>query len=328
MPDARVAAPRGVRMPPSSEAAEAPDRPLPAIGFLLLAMLIFVAMDGMAKYLAQSMAPQQIVFARFSIVSMLLVPALLRYRGDRPWKTAMPLMHCIRGLLLIGSSMLFVFALVHLPLELATAIGFVSPLFVTALSIPLLGEQVGPRRWMAVGVGFIGVLIVLRPGSAAFQLAMLLPVLSSFCWALSLIITRRMRGSERPLTILTYSTAIGLVALAGFALPIWRAPEPFEWALLACIGAGHVVAQYSVIRAFTLGRATLLAPFSYSTIIWATLIGALVFGTLPDAPTVTGTMVLVFAGLYVLHRERVRTSTATVPGASISVAAEKPAESD
>lgn len=305
------------------DVAESNDRPVPAIAFFLLAMLTFVAMDGIAKYLAQSMAPEQIVFARFSIVSLLLVPVLLHYRRDRPWSTGMPVLHGIRGLLLVGSSMLFVLALVHLPLETATAIGFVSPLFVTALSIPLLNERVGPRRWMAVGVGFIGVLIVLRPGGAEFQLAMLLPILSSFCWALSLIITRRMRGSERPLTILTFSTLVGFIAVSGFALPLWRSPEAFEWALLVCIGAGHVVAQYSVIRAFTLGRASMLAPFSYSTIVWATLIGALVFGTLPDVPTVVGTMVLVIAGLYVLHRERVTTSTTTVPGASIGAATEK-----
>jgi drug/metabolite transporter (DMT)-like permease len=307
-------------------AIDSNDRPAAAIAFLLLAMLIFVTMDGMSKYLVQTMAPVQIVFARFSVVSLLLVPALWRYRRDRPWSTGMPVLHSIRGFLLIGSSMLFVLALIYLPLEMATAIGFVSPLFVTALSIPLLKERVGPRRWLAVGVGFIGVLIVLRPGGAAFQLAMLLPILSSFCWALSLIITRRMRSSERPLTILTYSTLVGFIAVSGFALPVWRSPETFEWALLVCIGAGHVVAQYSVIRAFTLGTASLLAPFSYSTIVWATLIGALVFGTLPDAPTVVGTIVLVIAGLYVLHRERVKTSTTTVPGASIAAATERQSE--
>ena len=310
MPDFRAEALMKKRASPPLGVADPNDRPGPAIAYALFAMFIFVSMDGMAKYLAQTMAPEQIVFARFGLVSLLLVLALWTYRRDRPWSTGMPILHCLRGILLVGASIFFLVALVHLPLETAMAIGFVSPLFVTALSVPILKEQVGMRRWLSVGVGFIGVLIVLRPGGTAFHFAMLLPICASFCWALSLIITRRMRTSESPLTILTYSTVVGFVAVSGFALPLWRPPEAFEWMLISCIAAGHVIAQYAVIRAFTIGKASLLAPFSYSTIVWATLIGAFVFGTLPDLPTVVGTMVLVISGLYVLHRERVASAKA------------------
>ena len=302
--------------------SDAAERPLPAILLVLLAMFLFTTTDGAAKYLAADMPPQQIIWVRYGVIVLILLPIIWRRRGEGLLRTGMPLQHVLRGLLLMVSGTIFIIALESLPLETATAIGFVSPFYVTALSIPLLGEKVGARRWAAVGVGFLGVLVILRPGGEAFQWAMLLPLTSSFCWALGLIITRRMRGSERALTILVYSSLVGWIASAPLALPVWRAPSGLEWSLLLLVGTFNALAQYLVIRAFMMASASLLAPFSYSTILWAVLIGAAVFGTLPDRPTVAGALVLVAAGLYVWHRERVRTAPATVPNAALSEAAE------
>ena len=279
-----------------------------AIGMLVLAMLLFISTDGISKYLSTSMTTQQIIWARYAVIMAIVVPLMWR-RGSRGLlRTRNLLLHALRGVLLLLSSILFVFALRELPLELCTAISFASPLYVTALSIPLLHEKVGVRRWSAVGIGFLGVIVILRPGQAAFQWAMLLPLVSSFCWALGLIITRRMRGSEAPLTVLVYSSLVGWLLITPLALPVWDPPTGFEWLLLVAIGVMNAIGQYLVIRAFMMAPASMLAPFSYSAIVWAVLIGATVFGTFPDVPTLSGTLVLIAAGLYVWHRERVRSS--------------------
>ena len=281
------------------------DRPLLAIALVLAAMFLFIATDGAAKFLAASLAPQQIIWVRYAVIVAILLPIAWHRRRDRLLRTSHAPLHVLRGLLLMVSGMLFIFALERLPLALCTAIGFVSPLYVTALSIPILGESVGVRRWAAVVVGFIGVVIILRPGGVDFQPAMLIPLVSSFCWALGLTITRYMHASEHALTILIYSSVVGFVASAPIALPVWVAPTTLQWLLLTAVGLLNALAQYLIIRAFLLAPASILAPFSYSTIVWATLIGAIVFNTLPDLPTVIGTIVLVVAGLYVWHRERV-----------------------
>jgi drug/metabolite transporter (DMT)-like permease len=310
----------------SSPAADPAERPLRAILLMLVAMFLFVTSDGATKYLAAGMTPQQIIFLRYGVIVAILLPLLWLRRGDRLLATRRPVLHVARGLLLMVSGTIFIFSLEDLPLEMATAIGFVSPFYVTALSIPLLGELVGVRRWCAVAVGFLGVLLILRPGGASFQWAMLLPLISSFCWALGLIMTRMMRGSERPLSILAYSSLIGLIGMAPLALPLWRPPDMVEWLLLVGIGVFNSIAQYLVIRAFMMASASMLAPFSYSTIVWAMLIGLVFFGSFPDAPTLAGTLVLVAAGLYVWHRERARTAPTTVPNAALSEAVEGDAE--
>jgi drug/metabolite transporter (DMT)-like permease len=302
------------------------ERPLAAIGLLLLAMFLFVTSDGAAKYLAASLSPQQIVWVRYGVVLVILLPILWHRRAERLLHTRRMALHVLRGLLLLASATLFISALRYLPLELATAIGFVSPLYVTALSIPLLGERVGPRRWAAVGIGFAGVLVILRPGASSFQWAMLLPLASSLCWAIALILTRLMRGTERALTILALSSLLGWIAIAPMAWPPWRAPTGLEWLLLLGVGVLNALGQYLVIHAFLMASASLLAPFSYSTLLWSVLIGALVFDSLPDPTTLTGALVLIGAGLYVWHRERVRHAAPTVPGASLAEAAEPPAD--
>jgi len=326
LPPATAAADAPSSAPTAAPGAPAPDQPLLAIGLLLGANFVFTAMDGLAKGLAGSgMAAEQIILLRYTLVSVLLVPALLRHWHGRPWHTSRPIAHIARGVLLIGSATMFVHAMVHLPLETATAIGFVSPLYVTALSIPFLGEKVGIRRWAAVGAGFVGVMIILRPGSEVFQPAMLIPLVSSLCWAAGLIITRQMRGTEKPLTILIWSTGAGMVAIAPLGIADWRDPTWGEWGFLAAIAACHIAGQYLTIRAFMLASASLIAPFAYSTLVWAILIGAFAFGSYPDGATLTGAGLLVAAGIYVWHRERKVTGKPTNPGGSIAevAAAEK-----
>lgn len=305
--------------------ADSGDRPGLAIALLLMAMAAFVTMDGFAKSLAgQGLAPELIVLWRYALVTAFLLPFIIRQRGRRPFRTSRHMLHILRGLLLLASAVLFIYAIRVLPLETSTAISFMSPLYVTALSIPFLGERVGIRRWLAVLLGLAGVLTIIRPWADSFHPAMLLPVLSSFCWACGLIITRAMRGAEPPFTILIWSTVSGFLAILPMGLVDWQMPNGMQLVKLAAIAACHLVGQYLTIRAFLLASASILAPFSYSTIIWATLIGAIFFHSLPDAPTIAGTAILFAAGLYVWHRERTLTRKVTVPGASISEAAAVP----
>lgn len=295
-------------------AADARHNLLAAIGLLLAAMLLFTLSDGSAKYLVGGgISPPQVLFVRYTVVVLVLAPALWLRRRDRPWYTHRAPLHVLRGLLLVGAALIFIFALRALPLALCTAISFASPLYVTALSMPILGESVGRRRWAAVGVGFLGVLVILRPGASAFQWAMLLPVVSSLCWALGLLITRLMRSSERALTVLAWSSVVGVLACAPLAVPLWQPPSTLQWAVLAGIGLGNALGQYLVINAFMMAQASLLAPFSYSSIVWSTLFGVIVFGNVPDAATFAGAAVLVGAGLYVWHRERARATVESEP---------------
>ena len=288
------------------------DKPLVAIGLFSLAMMMFSATDGAAKYLSSDIAPQQIIFLRFVIV-LILILLFCIYRGQ--WnilKTTQPTLQILRGLLLAVCSLIFYFALKHLPLELCAAIGFVSPLFVTALSIPFLGERVGLRRWIAVLIGLLSVLMILRPGGVSFQLAMLLPLGSSLCWAMALVLTRLMRGSEQALTVLAWSSLVGVATVSPLVWPVWVTPNASQWTILILLGVFNGLGQYLVIRAFMLASASLLAPFSYSIIIWSMLIGLIIFNSFPDGITLVGTAILIAAGLYIWHREKV-TNTPSTP---------------
>lgn len=287
------------------------DRPSLAVGLYLLAAGVFTIMDALAKQLTlDGFAPEQVIALRYLLVTLALIPVVAWRWREWPLKTSQPALHVARGALLIGAATLFVYAIRTLPLATATSISFVSPLFVTILSILFLKEQVGLRRWAAIAVGFVGVLAILRPGAATFQFAMLLPMAASFCWASSLIITRAMKGRESAFAILVWSTGAGLVVIAPLGLLNWRPLDANAMTIIALLAVCHVAAQLLVIRAFMLSAASSLAPFSYTTLIWATLIGYFFFDALPDLPTLAGAAVLAAAGLYVWHRERLAAARA------------------
>jgi len=279
------------------------DRPLAAIAFVLVAVAIFSVMDAMSKILAADYDPIEVVWGRYLAILALLLPLALR--RPRVLLSTRPGLQFIRGIGVLGSALFFIAGLARLPIADATAIGFASPLMVTALSIPLLGERVGPRRWSAVIVGFVGILIVVRPGSGAIGASALLPLSSAACWAVSLIVTRRMRAADAPLTMLLYSTLIGFV-LSGLALPlVWRPPTLAACSLMALMGVLSAGGQYLLIAGLTRSAASLLAPFTYSQMVWSTLMGYLVFNAVPTFWTWCGAAVIVGSGIYIAHRERV-----------------------
>jgi drug/metabolite transporter (DMT)-like permease len=217
-------------------------------------------------------------------------------------------LHLLRGLTILGSSLFFISGLRFLPIAEASATGFVAPLFVTALSIIFLSEKVGLRRWIATGVGLIGVLIILRPGTGAFHPAAFFPLVSALAWACTLIMTRMMSGTERAITVMAYSSIVGVCILSVLVPFVWVTPTWHDIAFGIFIGVASTAGQWIVVLAFRYADASVLAPFSYTQLLWVSVLGFLVFGEVPDAYTITGAAFIVASGLYTAHRERVRRS--------------------
>jgi drug/metabolite transporter (DMT)-like permease len=214
----------------------------------------------------------------------------------------------MRGTALLGSSLFFISGLRFLPIAEASATSFVSPLFVTALSIVFLGESVGLRRWLATAVGLVGVLIILRPGSGAFHPAALFSIVSALAWACTLVMTRMMSGTERAVTTMAYSSLAGVGILSLLVPFVWVQPSWHDIFFGIVIGVASTAGQWIVVLAFRYANASVLAPFSYTQLLWVSFLGFLIFGEVPDVWTVTGAAIIVASGLYTAHRERLRRS--------------------
>jgi drug/metabolite transporter (DMT)-like permease len=293
------------------------DAPLRGIGLVLLAAVFFSSSDVVSKYLAASLPALQITWIRYATFAGLMLAIVAHSGGTAQLRTKRPVLQLLRGCGLVCSSIIFVMSLRYLPLADATATGFVTPLFVTALSIPLLGEQVGWRRWTATLVGLAGVLIVVRPGGQGFQLASLLPMVSALSWAFGLIFTRMMSRTENPISTMTYSALVGL-AISSLILPFyWQTPTLPELALCILVGLVSTTGHWFMILAFRHADASVLAPFTYSQLFWASLFGFFLFAALPDIWTIVGSVIIACSGLYTAHRERIRAREAMFsrPGA-------------
>ncbi len=281
------------------------EDPIRGIALSLGATVLFAIADTLAKYLAASLPIVEIQWIRYAIFLGMSIglargipPSALRPKNRK--------LQIARGFCVIGSSVLFVYGIREMTMAQATAISFLSPLLITILSIPLLGEVVGIRRWAAVIAGMIGMLIVVRPGAGGFQPAALFGVASSSCWAVALIITRKISSSDAPSTTILWSAGIGfsvLTILLPFEL-VW--PTPNQVAFCVLLGVLASCGQWMVVLAHRHAPASLLAPFVYSQLIWVTIGGYLVFDNLPDQQTIVGASIIIASGLYTAHRERVR----------------------
>ena len=285
------------------------DDPLKAIALIVSATVLFGSADTISKYLSGSLPIIEFIWIRyvlFLVLAMILAGRLPR-RSIRPRN---PGLQVTRGLCITASSILFVYGVRQMTMAQATTISFLSPLLVTMLSIPLLKETVGPRRWAAVAAGMLGMLIVVRPGLGGFQPAALFGVASGFCWAMALIITRKMAISDAPQTTLLWSAAIGTAILTLIVpfVAVW--PTPGQLGLSLVLGVLASGGQWMIILAHRLAPASLLAPFFYGQLLWVTGLGFLVFGNLPDRWTLTGAGIIIASGLYTAHRERVRRTIA------------------
>ena len=262
------------------------------------------ASDVTAKYLSATLPSIEIAWIRFSVFALIMVPAMLPGTRLYALQTQRRGLQLIRGAALLASSLFFISGLRFLPIAEASATGFVSPLFVTALSIFFLGERVGVRRWLATAVGLIGVLIILRPGSSAFHPAAFFPLVSALAWACTLIMTRMLSGGERAITTMTYSSIAGVCIMSALVPLVWVAPSWQDVAFGVLIGVASTAGQWIVVLAFRYADASVLAPFSYTQLLWVSILGFIIFGEVPDIWTVTGAAFIVASGLYTAHRER------------------------
>jgi drug/metabolite transporter (DMT)-like permease len=266
-------------------------------------MASFCVSDVVAKSL--TLPSVEIAWLRWVGFAIIMAPLVVATRG-RVLRTGAPKAQLLRGLGMVGSAVTFIVGLHHLPMANATATAFAAPLIVTALSIPMLGERVGARRWAATGIGLVGVLIVVRPGSGSFDPASVFPLLSALAWAITIIFTRITSRTDGAMTTMTYGALVGVAALT-FLVPFdWRTPTAAELGWIVLMVLASTFGQFLTILAYRRAAASLLVPFSYSQIVWSSLAGALVFGTIPDAMTWLGASIIVASGIYTAHRERVR----------------------
>jgi drug/metabolite transporter (DMT)-like permease len=278
---------------------------LTGIALMCGAVATFSCLDTTGKYLLRYMDPLQVVWARYFGAFLLALIFLNPITRPRMMTTSRPLMQIGRSALLLASTALNFFALRYLQLDEALAILFSTPFLVAVLCVPLLGEWVGWRRWTAISVGFLGVLLVARPGFGGLHPAALLTLGSAVCYALYVISTRVLARSDSTETTLFYSNLVGAVAMLPVIPFVWTtANSAFVVALMVLIGALGSGGHYLLIRGHRLAPASTLAPFIYTQMVWTTALGFLVFGDVPHRWTIVGGLIVVSSGLYLLNRER------------------------
>lgn len=304
----------------------------------LLAFGLFSGHDVVVKFLGASYAPFQIVFFSVLLGMPLAMIMLIRDRTDGNLRPRHPWWTVLRtgAAVITGVSAFYAFSV--LPLAQTYAILFAAPLMITLLSIPILGERVGLHRGLAVVVGLIGVLIVLRPAGGGLGLGHLAALMAATGGAVSSIIVRRIGPAERNVVLLLYPMMANLVVMAAFLPFVYRPMPLIDFAGLAAIAGLAFVASLCVIAAYKRAEAVIIAPMQYSQIIWATLFGFLFFDETPDAATALGAAVIIASGLYILFREgrrnvsdnqpvlrtRTRTDTGTIPRVSTMENTEHP----
>jgi len=259
--------------------------------------------DAIAKSLTDTYSPLQILFMRNIIALPMAILLTMRMSGIAALRSHRPLAHLMRGLLWIAATMFFFTSLIHLGLAEATAIIFVAPLFITAISALFLKEHVGWRRWLAVLVGFLGVLIVVRPGGAAFQPAALLPVGAAVVYAFLMVSSRWVDPRESVWTLLLWLTGTGAV-LSALIVPFVWVPlnSDHVWLFLGLAVFG-TAGMTMMSQAFRMAPAAVVAPFDYTALIWATGLGFLIWGDIPDLATYVGAAVIIASGIYLIWRE-------------------------
>lgn len=283
-----------------------PDRPGRGIALMIAGMAMLAGLDAVGKLATQTYPVSQVLFLRFAVFLAFALALAARRGGVRPMlRTRNWRLQLFRSFLLALEMWLFVYALSKLPLADVHAVAAVSPLIATALAVPLLRERVGPWRWAAVMLGFVGTLVVIRPGIGVFDPLTVLPLAAAFGWACYQLLLRRLR-EDPPETTLLYTAIVGL-AVWSISVPFaWVPPDAYGWALLGAIGILGVVTHGLLILAAREAPAAVLQPFNYTLLVWATLWGWVGFGAFPDSWTIVGASVVVSSGLFAIWREHRR----------------------
>lgn len=271
-------------------------------------MLAFAIMDGLAKILSQSLPVPQIMWVRNIFFTAVAIALLANQTTDFKSlaTSARPILQFSRGLLLVLESAAFMVAFKFMPLADVHAVAAASPLIVVALSVPILGEKVGPRRWAAVVAGFVGVLLIIRPGFEKIEPPILIALTAAVLWGSYQIILRYCARFDRTETTTLWTAVVGLGATSVVGPPLWVSPETNGWILLIAIAMLGCAAHIAMIKALATTEAALLQPYSYTLFIWAVVVGYVMFGHIPDRWTLAGAAIIIISGIYAWHRERVR----------------------
>lgn len=279
------------------------NAPGKAVLYMLAGVALLAVTDASAKWLTADYSAWQIVFLTRIVTLALAIAITMRAGGLATLATRRPWTHLLRSAIALAMIVTFFLALRTLPLADAVAIAFASPLFMTILSIPMLGERVGPRRWAAVLVGLVGVLVIVRPSGDSLQWGALFALASAVLYAIMLTIGRRMTATESSHTIVFYFALFAVPVTAAMMPWVWVTPAPEHWALFLLQGIFGGAGGFLITQAFRYGEVSLLAPFEYTALIWATLFGFLIWGHLPDRSVFAGAALVVASGIYIAHRE-------------------------
>ncbi|WP_025127806.1 DMT family transporter [Pseudomonas sp. PH1b] len=283
------------------------EQPIKGIALICLAVLLFASHDTLSKYLSAFYPIVMVVWARYVVHTLLMLVVFVPRSGfSAVVRTKRPGLQLLRALCLIGTSLLFTTGLRYIPLAEATAVNFLAPLLVTALSVPLLGERVSRAQWLAVLAGFAGVLIVVRPGGALFTPAILLPLGSALCFGFYQLLTRKLSGVDSPTTS-NFLTGIFNSLIMSALLPFfWSTPTLVHGLFMIGLGTCGMLGHMLLTQAFRHAAPAMLAPFSYGQILFAGMYGYLIFDHTPDSYGLVGIAVICFSGLAVAWAQRKR----------------------
>ncbi|HWA43186.1 MAG TPA: DMT family transporter [Hypericibacter adhaerens] len=287
----------------------------PGRGILYMASAVFclTLLDAGVKWLTDDYSPFQIAFLRYVVGIVFAIGISTRAGGIGTLKTLRPGGHALRSLFNIGTMLTFYYALGMLPLADTMAITYAGPLFMTLLSVVLLREKVGPRRWAAVMIGFVGVLVILQPSGTGFNWAAVLALSSAFLYALTLITSRQLSATEPSHTILFYYS-VGVLIVTGATMPwLWVTPTWNDLWVFLLVGVTGSVGQFFLNQAFRYSEVSLVAPIDYTGLVWATLFGWALWNQLPSLTVIAGSLIVVGSTLYIVNRERKRRASQGQP---------------
>ena len=276
-----------------------------AIIFNLLAWVMLPIMDGFAKYLSAELPVLQITWARYFFTVVFTFPLMLFFFKKYLVWTDKPKLQLIRGLILLTANISFFYSISVISLPKALTLAFVAPLVVTAFSPFFLGERVGYKRWTAVIIGFIGSLVVIRPGFLEINLASLAALGTGIMYGFYLIITRKLSSSDNPLLTLLLTGVVGAIIATTFMPFVWVSPTFNQWSIMAAIGLFACIGHLFIILSLKFADASKLAPFSYFEIVTNIIIAYYFFGDFPDSWTFLGLFIIVFSGIYISRRENI-----------------------
>ena len=274
------------------------------IFIMIIGMITLASTDAVSKHLTVTFAVVQILWIRFIIFAGVGAFAVLTKRGFNGLRTKRLIAQIVRASMLLSANLLAVYTLSLMPLADAHATLAIAPLLVTAASVPFLGEVIDVRRWIAIGTGFMGVLIILRPGLGVFDFVAIFPLAVAILFAGYNILTKIISRDDTNETTLFYTGATGLIVLSVIIPFFWISPSLIDWGWLIVAGIGGSFAHIFIISALHFAPASILQPFNYVMLVWATILGFLIFDDLPDHLTVLGATVIVISGLYAWNRER------------------------